>query len=147
MAPPGAAPARRRTSAEFLRKTGQKSAVPATQSATPARALNPTAARRTAGTGVEVSLLSERSSDPTQEAWTGMSDVLAAALRMMAPAEDRPTVTLDPCALLLRPATLSYADSVRRFDPASDPLVAVSHARAGLDDSDHLYQAHGEPRD
>jgi len=69
-------------------------------------------------------------------------------------------------------ATLSYADAVRRFDPAADPLVAVSHAtavahllrvsralealhglalardlRAGLSDSDHLYQAHGEPRD
>lgn len=101
-----------------------------------------------------------------------MSDLLAAALRMMAPAKDQLAAALDSRGLPLRPATLSYADSVRRFDPASDPLVAVSHAsavahllrvsraletlhgfalardaRAGLDDSDHLYQAHGEPRD
>ena len=69
-------------------------------------------------------------------------------------------------------ATLSYAAAVRRFDPDSDSLGPVSHAsavvhllrvsraletlngfaltrdaRAGLYDSDHLYQAHGEPRD
>ncbi len=101
-----------------------------------------------------------------------MSDLLAAALRMMAPAEDRQVVALDPGTLPQRPTTLSYTASVRRFDPAADPLVAVSHAtavahllrvsralealhglalardlRAGLSDSDHLYQAHGEPRD
>ncbi len=101
-----------------------------------------------------------------------MSDLLAAALRMMAPKEDRSIVGLGPEALPPPPATLSYADSVRRFDPASAPHVAVSpasavahllrvsraletlngfaltrDARAGLYDSDHLYQAHGEPRD
>ena len=101
-----------------------------------------------------------------------MSDVLAAALRMMAPGHDRPVAGVDPGPLALRPATLSYADSVRRFDPTSDPPVSVSpvsavahllrvsraletlngfalarDARAGLDDSDRLYQAHGEPRD
>jgi hypothetical protein len=101
-----------------------------------------------------------------------MSDLLAAALRMMAPGYDQPQAGVDPSPLTPLPATLSYADSVRRFDPTSDSLVAVSHAgavahllrvsraletlngfalardaRGGLYDSDHLYQAHGEPRD
>lgn len=100
-----------------------------------------------------------------------MSDLLAAALRMLAP-EDPSMAQRDPGGLPLRPATLSYVDSVRRFDPAADPLAtlspasAVAHvlrvsraletlhgfvlacdARAGLSDSNHLYQAHGEPRD
>jgi hypothetical protein len=101
-----------------------------------------------------------------------MSDLLAAALRRMAPGHDRPEVGVDPSPLAPLPATLSYADSVRRFDPASESLAAVRHAgavahllrvsraletlhgfalahdtRGGLYDSDHLYQAHGEPRD
>lgn len=100
-----------------------------------------------------------------------MSDLLAAALRMLAP-DDPSMAHLDPEGLPLRPATLSYIDSIRRFDPAADPLATISHAsavahvlrvsraletlhgfvltrdaRAGLHDSDHLYQAHGEPRD
>lgn len=100
-----------------------------------------------------------------------MSDLLAAALRMMAPGNERPVASgLEP--LPLRPATLSYADSVRRFEPTSDARAAEGHAsavahlvrvsralyssngfalahdaRGGLSDSDHLYQAHGEPRD
>ena len=153
-------------------KTARTHGSSVTPSATAGRRLNPPRRAAPPGTRFEVSLLSERSTDPTQEASTDMSDLLAAALRMMAPKDDRSIVGLRPEALPLLPATLSYADSVRRFDPASDPLVAVSYAsavahllrvsraletlngfalardaRAGLYDSDHLYQAHGEPRD
>ena len=99
-----------------------------------------------------------------------MNDLLAAALRIVAPVNQRPDALM-PGTLPPLPTALPYADYVRRFDPTADPLEALSrasavahlvrlhrtvetlhgfaHARGGRArlDSDHLYQAHGEPRD
>ena len=99
-----------------------------------------------------------------------MSELLAVALRMMA--RRGRTVQDDVnCEFAPLPSGLPYADYVRRFDPDADPLAArratavaqlvrmhrtfdtlnglarARGARAGWPDSEHLYQAHGEPRD
>ncbi len=102
---------------------------------------------------------------------TDMSELLAAALRMMtargrAPKDD----VFDGVPTL--PTALAYAEYVRRFDPDAVPPTTVTRvsavarlvrihrtldtlhglarargARAGSFDSEHLYQTHGEPRD
>ena len=101
-----------------------------------------------------------------------MTELLAAALRIVATGDRAPGDGMRDALLAPLPTTLPYADYVRRFDPAADPLAAVVDAcavahlvrlhrtvetlngfargRAGhafTPDSDHLYQAHGEPRD
>ncbi len=100
-----------------------------------------------------------------------MSELLAVALRMMAP---RRRVLHDDAdgGLTPLPTGLPYGDYVRRFDPTADPLMAVTRAtavahlvrihrtldtlnglarergtRAASLGAEHLYQAHGEPRD
>lgn len=100
-----------------------------------------------------------------------MSELLDVALRMIANAgggRDQMGESLSGGL----PATVPYADYVRRFEPATTPAAvvtrasAVAHvlrvsraletlsglalahaARTGPHDSDHLYRAHGDPRD
>lgn len=101
---------------------------------------------------------------PAREEPTVMSELLDAALRMMASAGDG--------ALPGLPALVPYEDYVRRFEAAPAPVrpvprpsavapllrisraletlngFALAHrAGAGGHDSDHLYRAHGDPRD
>lgn len=100
-----------------------------------------------------------------------MNERLAAALRIVAPAGHQPASRDHDRGAPLLPGGLAYADSVRRFDPSADPLVALTHAtavahlvrlhrtvetlhgfasRRGVRvaiDADHLYLAHGDPRD
>lgn len=98
-----------------------------------------------------------------------MSELLDAALRMMA-SPHGPVAGEDQSGAL--PALVPYADYERRFEPAAASVAAVTHAsavahllrvsralealhgfalghgpRGAAHDSDHLYQAHGEPRD
>ncbi len=101
-----------------------------------------------------------------------MTELLAAALRMMAPADPAPGAWSTDGFTALPPASGSYADAVRRFEPVAAPwtgaarasaieqLVRIHHTLATLNGfarehgvgaaapaSDHLYQAHGDPRD
>ncbi len=99
-----------------------------------------------------------------------MSELLSVALRMMTPRYLTGKADVTPESEPL-PTLLPYAEYVRRFDPEADlpatrHATAVAHlvrihrtldalnglarhfgAHAALPDSDHLYQAHGEPRD
>ena len=100
-----------------------------------------------------------------------MSELLDVALRMMATTgADRDQVGDSLPGRL--PATVPYADYVRRFESPAASFAAVTQAsavahllrvrraletlnglalahatRSGAHDSDHLYQAHGDPRD
>ncbi len=98
-----------------------------------------------------------------------MNELLDAALRMMAPSHG-PAAGEDLRSGGL-PALVPYADYERRYEPAAS-MAAVTHAsavahllrlsraletlhgfavghgpRSAAPDSDHLYQAHGDPRD
>jgi hypothetical protein len=101
-----------------------------------------------------------------------MSELIAAALRMMAPAgETRGGEPYDGLAAVL-PTAAPYAEFVRRFEPGGAAAAlairagAIQHLvrihrtlatlndlarergpRAALPGSDHLYRAHGDPRD
>ncbi len=99
-----------------------------------------------------------------------MSELLDAARRLMATTGATRDHAGDAMGAL--PETLPYADYVRRFEPPAESFAAVTHAsavahllrisraletlngfalaqavRPGAHDSDHLYSAHGDPRD
>ncbi len=101
-----------------------------------------------------------------------MSELLGATLRMMMASTGASRDQAGARPLVAIPATVPYADYVRRFEPAAASIPASPHtsamshllrvsraletlngfalghaARVGAHDSDHLYRAHGDPRD
>lgn len=97
-----------------------------------------------------------------------MNELLAAALRMMAPADRTPADEGHDDSRTALPIAVPYAEYVRRFEAGTDPLAAVTRASAVAHlvrlhrtietlngfararialDSHTLYQAHGDPRD
>ncbi len=101
-----------------------------------------------------------------------MSELLDAALRMMLASTGAGRDQVRERPLTAIPVTVPYADYARRFDTPAASFAALPHAsavahllrvgraletlngftlapaaRSGAHDSDHLYRAHGDPRD